>query len=243
MNRLSVIIPTHNEEHTLEATLESARRGNPWEILVIDGGSTDRTPEIAQGHGAVVLSAPLGRAQQMNVGAAAAAGDLLLFLHADTRLPWGYEEQIVNALARPGVVAGAFTLRIDAPRWSLRLIEKFVILRSRWLQFPYGDQTLFLRREVFQHVGGFPEIAAMEDFEMVRRLRRLGHIEIVPTPVLTSPRRWLGRGVVRTTLLNQACVAAHLLGVSPHRIAAWRRGRIPPVVPREIRSTVGSPER
>jgi rSAM/selenodomain-associated transferase 2 len=161
----------------------------------------------------------------MNAGAAAATGDTLLFLHADTRLPDGFEQQVTRLLAEPGVSAGAFELRIEAERWSLRIIERVVRWRSRALHMPYGDQALFMTREIFQRAGGFPPLPAMEDFELVRRLRRLGRVEIAPAAVSTSPRRWITRGSWRTTLLNQLCILAHTLGVSPDRIARWRRPR------------------
>ena len=158
----------------------------------------------------------------MNAGADAATGEILLFLHADTRLPEGFHEHVREILTRPGVSAGAFRLRIDAagPR-SLRLVEWGVNARSVWKQLPYGDQALFMHRETFCEVGEFPELPIMEDYDLAVRLRRCGRIEIAEAAVLTSVRRWERLGVLRTTLTNQAVVWAYRFGVSPGRLANW----------------------
>lgn len=193
------------------------------EVIVVDGGSQDDTVQIAQSLGAKVLSAPNGRACQMNAGALAATGDILLFLHADTRIPPLFDTLVRKALLAANTAAGAFELRIDASLRGLRLIESGVNLRSRWLQMPYGDQAIFLKTEVFHNIGGFPSLPIMEDFELMRRLRRLGRIVIIPVPVLTSGRRWLRLGVLKTTLINQGAIIAYLLGVPPERIARWYR--------------------
>jgi rSAM/selenodomain-associated transferase 2 len=161
----------------------------------------------------------------MNVGAAAAGGDLLLFLHADTRLPAGFEAQVRQMLARPRVAAGAFRLRIDGSLRGLRTIEAVANLRSRLLQMPYGDQALFMRRSLFWDLGAFPPIPIMEDFEMVRRLKRRGRIALAPGCAETSARRWLRLGAVKTWLVNQCVIAAYCAGVSPQRLAAWYRGK------------------
>jgi len=196
------------------------------EVIVVDGGSSDDTVQLAESLGVKVIAATTGRAHQMNTGARAATGDILLFLHADTILPTSFQILVRTALiktARATPIAGAFELRIAAPLPSLRLIESSVNWRSRWLQMPYGDQAIFLKREVFDNVGGFPDLPIMEDFELMRRLRRLGRIVIVAAPVLTSGRRWLRLGVWKTTLINQIAILAYLLGVSPLQIAHWYR--------------------
>ncbi|MHC4220651.1 MAG: TIGR04283 family arsenosugar biosynthesis glycosyltransferase, partial [Planctomycetota bacterium] len=141
----------------------------------------------------------------------------------DTLLPPGYQEHVGRVLEKSGVCAGAFALSIDGPGGSLRIVERAVGWRSRVLGMPYGDQAIFVRAATFRAAGGFPEIAAMEDFELVRRLKRSGRIVIAPASVVTSARRWQRCGVWRTTMLNLACVAAYRLGVSPDRISTWRR--------------------
>lgn len=194
------------------------------DLIVVDGQSTDRTAAVAARHGAKLISLSAGRGRQMNAGAAAAAGEHLLFLHADTILPDGFVETIGRILARPSVAGGAFRLHIDAPGTLLRWIERLVHWRSRWWRLPYGDQGLFMTARTFHRLGGFADYPAMEDVEMIRRLRRIGRIELAPTAVLTSGRRWRQRGVWRTTMLNQLCIVAYRLGVAPQRIAVWRDG-------------------
>jgi rSAM/selenodomain-associated transferase 2 len=204
------------------AAIDRAGEEAHGEIIVADGGSTDGTAAVAEARGARVVGSEPGRGRQMNRGAAAATGDVLLFLHADTLLPAGYEKHVVSVLQQDGVSAGAFELSIDAPHRSLRVIERAVNWRSRLLGMPYGDQAIFVEAAMFRRAGGFPDVGAMEDFELVRRLRRSGRVAIAPAQVVTSARRWLGCGVWRTTALNQLCVAAYLMGVPADRIAVWR---------------------
>ncbi len=221
--RISIIIPTLNEAGNIKEAIATTQPGTNIEIIVVDAGSEDGTVEIAKSLGIKVISSSPGRAVQMNAGALAASGDILLFLHADTRLPTGFDDMIRTALQQPGTVAGAFNLRIDASLLSLRSVEWGVNARSHFYQMPYGDQAIFLTKEVFQQMGGFPELPIMEDFELMRRLKRTGCIVIIPTPVVTSARRWLQKGVSKTTLLNQIVIIAYLLGVSPKRICRWYR--------------------
>lgn len=175
------------------------------------------------------MSAAANRACQMNVGAKAATGDILLFLHADTRLPAHFDTMIAKALFADYKsnleipLAGAFKLRIDAPLLSLRLIEFGINWRSRWLQMPYGDQAIFVKPQIFYALGGFPDIPIMEDFEFMLRLRQLGRIVIIPVPVLTSARRWQKLGVLKTTLINQMAIVAYFLRIPPKQIAHWYR--------------------
>jgi rSAM/selenodomain-associated transferase 2/rSAM/selenodomain-associated transferase 1 len=228
--RISVIVPTLNEAEHLPQTLLSLKDAENMETIVVDGGSTDGTAEIAERARCHLLRSPPGRALQMNAGARAASGSILLFLHADTRLPERFDEHVRRALGQPRTtlravpVAGAFHLRIDGPQRSLRLIEWGTNFRSRHLQMPYGDQTLFLKAETFRTIGGFPELPIMDDFEMVRRLRRLGRIAILPFPVTTSARRWLALGPWRTMWINQKVIAGYYIGVSPGRLAKWYSG-------------------
>lgn len=219
--RISVIIPALDEEESIGLTVQSARSVPDSEVIVVDGGSGDGTTQAARSAGAVVLASDPGRAIQMNTGATASRGDILLFLHADTCLPENYDAYVSETLSCPGVVAGAFELGIDAPGRGIRLIERGTNLRSRHFQMPYGDQALFIRKERFRDMGGFPEIPIMEDFEFARRLRRRGRIELVSVPVSTSARRWSRLGIWRTTITNQVVVGAYFLGVPLSRLARW----------------------
>jgi uncharacterized protein len=229
--KISIVIPALNEAASISKVLANLYLLPNIEIILVDGGSIDDTVSIAQDLGVKVLSSPQGRALQMNVGAKAATGEILLFLHADTFLPLGFEMMVRSTLQVPlsgekaAPVAGAFTLQIDDPLPSLRSIERLVAWRSQWRQMPYGDQAIFLTAATFWEVGGFVKMPIMEDFELMRRLRRRGRIEILAAPVVTSARRWLKRGVWKTTLINQAIVLGYLIGVSPARLASWyRRG-------------------
>ncbi|NJL64452.1 MAG: glycosyltransferase family 2 protein [Methylacidiphilales bacterium] len=224
-SRISIIVPTLNEAENIKASITSTQSGKDIEVIVVDGGSQDNTVLITQELGIKTIFSSPGRAYQMNAGALSASGDILLFLHADTILPLLFDDMIRDALQQTGVIAGAFNLTINASRWSLRLVEWGVMIRSHLFQLPYGDQAIFLNRKVFEQVGGFSELPIMEDFDIIQRLRRIGRIAIVPTAVLTSPRRWLQQGVLTTTLVNQIAIIAYFVGVSPARIRDWYCGK------------------
>jgi len=224
---LSIIIPAQNEAAWIGATVRRACEATGAQVIVVDGQSQDETVAIAKSAGANILSSPSGRARQMNHGAAYATGDTLLFLHADTLLPHRFDEHIRLALSRRSVVAGAFQLRFDTRRRSLRFIEVMANFRSRHLQMPYGDQAVFLRADTFHQIGGYPELPVMEDYEMIRKLRKLGRVHMCQGAVTTSARRWLAQGIWRTTLMHQLMVMGYRLGVSPGRIAQWRSTRQP----------------
>jgi uncharacterized protein len=227
--KISIVMPALNEAASISQILERIHVLPNVEIIVVDGGSHDDTVAISQRFGVKVLSSAPGRARQMNVGAKAATGEILLFLHADTFLPLGFDLMVRSTLQpalggeKPAPIAGAFSLQIDDPLPSLRWIEWLVAWRSTWRQMPYGDQAIFLRAAIFWELGGFVEMPIMEDFELIRRLQRRGRIEILAAPVVTSARRWLNRGVWRTTLINQSIVVGYLVGVSPTRLANWYR--------------------
>lgn len=225
---ISIIIPTLNEAAHLGATLALTRTTAVCEVIVVDGGSADGTVDLALAAGARVLLTNANRARQMNTGARNATGDVLLFLHADTLLPADFAEHIERILAQPGTLAGAFQFRVDGPQRGLRFIEMTTNWRARVLQMPYGDQAIFMRTALFHRQGGFPALLFMEDFELMRQLRRQGRIEIAPVPVITSARRWLQHGVFKTTILNQAVITGYLLGISPARLARWYKGQRQP---------------
>jgi rSAM/selenodomain-associated transferase 2 len=231
---LSIIIPTLDEEANLPRTLASLP--SDAEVIISDGRSRDRSVEIAKKHGArVVVGAP-GRGAQMNLGADAATGDTLVFLHADCELGGSAREAIGAALQAPEAVGGSFRLRIAHPSWSHRLVVFGANLRAR-LGLPYGDQAIFVRRPVFEAVDGYPEIPIMEDVELVRRLRRCGRLVVVDETVTTGTRHWDALGPTRTTLLNWVTVSLYFSGVSPTRLSPLyhrlrkKRAAEPPLFP------------
>lgn len=225
LGRISVIIPTLNETACIEATLKPLLGANPvGEVIVVDAGSVDGTAEKARACGAKVIATSPGRAHQMNAGAAEATGSILVFLHADTHLPDRSQHFVRDALRKPGVAAGAFQFRLDGDGRGYRVLEWLTNWRARSLQMPYGDQALFMKAETFKAIGGFPELPIMEDFEMVRRLKRRGRICIVHAHAITSTRRWKKRGILKATLVNQFIIVGYYLGVPPRILARWYRG-------------------
>lgn len=221
---VSVIVPTLNEADNIAACVASVRAqrgGGETEVVVVDGGSTDGTVAVAAPL-ASVLASPPGRAVQMNAGARRAGGNVLLFLHADSRLPAGALAAVRDALADPDVPGGTFTLRFDDAAPLLRLYA--ACTRLRFALFHFGDAGIFVRSAVFERLGGFRQIPLMEDVDFLRRLRRAGRLALVPRPVTTSARRFRRGGIVRQQLLNAALVAAFSLGVSPARLARWYNG-------------------
>lgn len=222
MKRISIIIPVLNEVNTIKQTLASLKNASSVEIIVVDGGSKDETIAVAKSFGVQVISSDLGRATQMNMGAKVATGDILLFLHADTRIAPNFDILIRQALAGD-FIAGAFELKIDANLPGIRLIEKMVNLRSHLFSLPYGDQAIFISSKVFHQIGGFPNLPIMEDFVFIRQLKKLGKINIIPQPAITSGRRWQKLGVIKTTLINQLIIIGYFLGVSPDQLARWYR--------------------
>ena len=221
---ISVVIPALNEARNIAATIESAA-AEAKEVIVVDGGSSDETVAIAEATGARVVATEAHRARQMNEGAEAAMGDVLLFLHADTRLPTEYGSAVERTLNSKGVAAGAFSLAIDGTGAKYRLVEAVVAIRSRLNSLPYGDQAIFVCARTFADTGGFADMPLMEDYEFVRRIRRRGRVVIVQQQVVTSSRRWQRLGVVRTAVLNFAIIVAYHLGAEPARLAGWYRDR------------------
>jgi rSAM/selenodomain-associated transferase 2 len=227
--RLSIVIPALDEAANLADLLPALRGDEPGaEIVVVDGGSRDGTAASVGRHpGVGYLEAPRGRAIQMNAGARAATGDTLLFLHADTRLPAGAGAAVGTVLADPRVVAGRFDVAFDPARPIMRVIAWLMNHRSRWSGISTGDQALFVRRDVFEALGGFPEIPLMEDIEITRRLKRRGRQAAPRLRVTTSARKWQREGALRTVLLMWTLRLLHACGVLPTRLHGWYDGRPP----------------
>lgn len=221
--RVSVVIPTLDEAQCVASAVKSALDAGAHEVIVVDGHSGDRTRELAAGAGARVLESSPGRALQMNAGADAATGTVLLFLHADTTLPAGACALAREALSQPGTVAGSFGFSVRKGARHGRLITLVGRLRSRLSGDPFGDQGLFLLVSTFTDVGGFPDLPVMEDLELVSRLRGLGKVRTLRQPAVTSARAWEVHGLLKTSAINQVAILAYRLGVSAERIARWRR--------------------
>jgi rSAM/selenodomain-associated transferase 2 len=218
--RFSIIMPVLNEEAELENQLMYLTRQyahNDYELLIVDGGSSDRTVAIAQCYGQVIHS-PQGRATQMNAGAAIASGDVLIFLHADTRLPDDAFCAIERALASPNVVGGAFRLCFNCERWLYRLVAFTTNLRSRLHTLFTGDQAYFIRTSSFKAVGGYPDQPLMEDLEIITRLRKIGKVILLPQYVTTSARRHEKIGLLRSVLFMWYLRTLYKFGVSPAQL-------------------------
>jgi len=218
---LSVIIPTLNEESVLAATMAPLQQLPGVQVIVVDGGSSDRTCEIAASMGATVVRSGRGRGKQMNAGAALARGEVLMFLHADASLPPEFPHAVWETLQDSKAVGGAFRLRVAGRNPLLRLVEYGANFRSRWLQLPYGDQALFVRANTFFHLDGFRNWPLMEDYEFCQRLRAAGSIRQTAAAITVSARRWNQLGIVRTTLINQLCIVGFRLGVCPERLQSF----------------------
>lgn len=223
---VTVIVPVLDDVRCLARALESTGGDSRVEIIVVNAG--ERTPAmIAVEHAAPDvrwLTSPPGRGRQMNIGARHARGDWLLFLHADTRLPAGWVEELERA-ERGSSVGGSFRFQLDSTRRLARVLERGVAARVRWLDLPYGDQALFVRREVFAALGGFRELPLMEDVDFVRRLRRMGRLHHSLLPAVTSARRWEADGWIRRSVENVILLLLFLAGVTPGRLAVrYRRG-------------------
>ncbi|OIP92900.1 MAG: glycosyl transferase [Syntrophobacterales bacterium CG_4_8_14_3_um_filter_58_8] len=225
--RVSVIIPVYCESAVINKTITIVRLrrgGETAEIIVVDGQAEGETVAAIRDNAVRKLRSEKGRGGQLNRGAAIAAGDVLLFLHADTVLPPAAFERIAEAMRDEGCVGGAFNLRIDSRRAGFRVIETVASLRSRLTRIPYGDQAIFIRASYFRTLGGFREIPIMEDVDLMRRIKRKGgRIVIFREPVITSARRWEKEGLVFGTIRNWFLMTLYLCGVSPERLARFYR--------------------
>jgi rSAM/selenodomain-associated transferase 2 len=220
---ISIIVPVLDEAATLAATLHPLVGVPDSELIIVDGGSRDGTVDVAGQFTGRVFKGARGRANQMNFGALQARGEILLFLHGDTALPPSALDMIRRTLGDQGIAGGAFRLRIASPCRSLKVIAWGANLRSRYFGLPYGDQALFVRRTVFNAIGGFSPWPLMEDVDLVRRLKRVGRVALLPDTVTTSARRWEREGVLWTTVRNTLLLLGFWLGLSPSWLAQWYR--------------------
>lgn len=221
----SIIIPVLCEQCLIRSTIHhlyEISRQQDVEIIVVDGDPEAATLNQIQEKNIIKLQSLKGRGRQMNRGASVAGGDVLLFLHADTELPADALGLISSVLEEPVCGGGAFGLGIKSGRPVFRLIERMVSLRSRITNIPYGDQAIFMRKKVFQNLGGYPLIPIMEDVELMRKMRRSGYgVRIIPEKVLTSPRRWEREGVLVCTLRNWTLLTLYLLGMPPESLVKY----------------------
>ncbi|MFI7359507.1 TIGR04283 family arsenosugar biosynthesis glycosyltransferase [Streptomyces avidinii] len=220
MTQVSIIVPVLNEEATIHGAVSRLCRDFPdCELIVVDGGSTDATVELAARH-ATVISSERGRAKQMNKGARHASGDILWFIHADTAIEPEALGQIRAALADPSVVAGGLTLRFDRRTPALNYLAWTSNARARRLHHIFGDQAMFIRRSVFDALGGYPDLAIMEDLEMSRRLHRRGQLRLLPAASTASSRRLIAHGTWRMIAFMQYLKLLYFAGVAPETIRA-----------------------
>ncbi len=220
-SRITVIVPTLNEQERLPMTLSRVGLAPGDELVVVDGGSTDATLSIAQEFTPLVLRSPAGRARQMNCGARQAGGDILLFLHADTLLPPQGLDAVRAAMQSPEIVGGAFCLAFTPSTPALRVVAWGANIRTRWGKLPYGDQALFVRRQLFDELGGYEDVPFLEDVKLVQTLRHQGTLAVLEQAVCTSGRRWLQQGVFYTTMRNNVLMAFYFCGVSLTTLKRW----------------------
>ena len=225
--RFSIIVPVLGEVDQINSLIEhlyNQHYGGNCEIIVVDGDPNGGTVTSIQRNEVISIVSSTGRSWQMNAGAAIARGEILVFLHADTRLPAGALDRISHALEQKRIVGGAFSLGISSPRLVFKIIAHLASLRSRLTRIPYGDQAIFVRRDYFNEIGGYREIPLMEDVELMQRIQKLGdRIGILPHRVSTSPRRWEKEGIVYCTLRNWVISILYFIGVSPDRLSSFYR--------------------
>lgn len=219
---VAAVVPALDEAVALPALLDLLVGLDLDEVVVVDGGSRDATAALARAGRARVMPCARGRGRQLALGARSVTADVVWFVHADARPPRGAVDAIREALADPGVVGGAFRLHTvaDGGRWSLGPLLRIADLRSRWTGLPYGDQALFVRREVLERAGGVPEIDLFEDLELARRLRRHGRLRTLPLEVGVSGRRFEANPL-RALVQMHTLPVLYRLGVSPATLAAW----------------------
>jgi uncharacterized protein len=219
--KVSIIVPTLNEELVLKKTLMQIQQLSPHELIVSDGGSTDNTKTIAQKLSHRFITGSVGRAMQMNSGANQATGDLLLFLHADNRLEPKSYQKMLECMENPKWMGGAFTLCIESNKWSINLITLLANIRSRYFGLAYGDQGFFVRAEVFKNMNGFSPIPICEDLDFYHRLKKKGPVSLLKEKTHTSQRRWIKEGIAFTTVRNILIALLFRLGFPPRTLTKW----------------------
>jgi rSAM/selenodomain-associated transferase 2 len=220
--KVTVLIAAANEESRIGAAVDSAFAGGAAEVILCDGASTDRTGTIARERGARILPCERMRARQFNRGAEETDSEILIFLHADTTLPPGAVEAAAAALDA-GSVFGGFRLAFAEASWKLRFAEAMINVRTSFTRCPWGDQAQFIHRSRFLGAGGFREISLMEDYDLAVRMKRAGRTTILPLHVTTSGRRFLERGLIRTSVINWRIIISYRMGVDPERLARMYR--------------------
>jgi rSAM/selenodomain-associated transferase 2 len=218
---VSVIVPTLNESERIEASLSAleSTRASGHEVIVVDGGSDDGTAEVASRWADRVVQGPAGRALQMNAGAREARGEILLFLHADTRIPPDAMTEFLEGFPASDRKWGWFDVALSGDHFMFRVVERFMNARARLSRITTGDHAIFVLRGTFERVGGYPEIPLMEDVALSRRLKREGRPFCPDPPIVTSSRRWEEKGIFRTILLMWRLRLAYALGADPHDLA------------------------
>ncbi len=220
---LSIVVPVLHEAETINLFIEHIRalgKKEYYEIIIVDGDPDRDTLNAIKDQDVIKTISPQGRARQMNAGAAVAKGEVLLFLHADTKLPQSALKKIREVLEGSRYIGGAFDLELDTPKRILRFIAWTARVRVRLTHIPYGDQAIFMRRDYFNAIGRYKEIPVMEDVELMERIKRLGgKICILRDPVKSSPRKWIRDGIFYTTFRNHVIRILYSLGVSPDRLA------------------------
>lgn len=218
--RVSIIIPTLNEKINLEKTLPDLEKMDDKEIIIVDGGSTDNTASVAKRYADKFIVSCQDRGIQMNTAAHNAEGDMLLFLHADSELSTDGYNKLLGASGARDIAGGAFYLAIDSKRFLLKVISLAANLRSRLFRIAYGDQGIFVRRDIFVKIGGFNNLPLFEDIDFFRRLKREGDVIFIKS-ILTSARRWDGEGILYTTFRNMILASFYFLGFSPQTLIRW----------------------
>lgn len=220
MSRVSVIMPVLNEEGIIEDTIRSLNDPR-LELIVVDGGSRDKTTSIVSRYKVRLIPSIPGRGRQMNHGARCATRDILLFLHGDAKITEKGIDAMLKAIEDPLIIGGAFRLAIDSRSPCLSFVALWANMRSIIFRLPYGDQGIFVRRSVFEEIGGYQDVPIMEDLEFIRRLKRRGKIRILRESVSVSSRRWDKEGPIYATFRNLILAALFLLGVSPKKLYKW----------------------